>query len=190
MKNSVPGYIYVLELTDGIVKVGLSVIPAIRLKQHARGLLRNGVGISQEWISPRHAEAAANERLLKSACESLGGEHIRADEWFAGVSFDDVVATAEVLPFTPHEGTQTMTLEEARPQLGEIVDRARFTGEATLLTRKGKPAGVIVNADWYEAALSFIGEFRPILGGYEIRHKDGDPRNNDPGNLEIRESGR
>ena len=76
-------------------------------------------------------------------------------------------------------------IEQARNQLGEIADRARFTGHATLLTRKGKPAAVIVAADWYEAAISFIGEFRENLGGYEIIHKDGDPLNNDPANLEL-----
>ena len=41
---------------------------------------------------------------------------------------------------------------------------------------KGKPGGVIVNADWYESAISFIGEFRPHLGRFEVNNKDGDPR--------------
>ena len=78
-------------------------------------------------------------------------------------------------------------IEQARNQLGEIIDRARFTGQPTLLTRKGKPGGVVVNADWYESAISFIGEFRPHLGRFEVHHKDGDPRNNDPANLELHE---
>jgi prevent-host-death family protein len=49
-----------------------------------------------------------------------------------------------------------MGIEQARNQLGEIVDRARFTGEATLLTRKGKPAAVVVPVDWYERAKATI----------------------------------
>lgn len=28
---------------------------------------------------------------------------------------------------------------------------------------------------------------RPDLSRFEVHHKDGDPRNNDPGNLELRE---
>lgn len=48
-------------------------------------------------------------------------------------------------------------IETARRQLGEIADRARFTGQPTLLTRKDRPAAVVVNVDWYELALSFIG---------------------------------
>jgi prevent-host-death family protein len=77
-------------------------------------------------------------------------------------------------------------IELARNQLGEIVDRARFTGEATLLTRKGKPAAVVVNADWYSAAMERMGGRAGTRGG-EINHKDGDPRNNDLSNLELRE---
>jgi len=77
-------------------------------------------------------------------------------------------------------------IERARNLLGEIVDRARFTGQPTLLTRQGRAAAVVVNADWYESAISFIGESRPNLGAFEVVHKDGDPRNNDPSNLELR----
>lgn len=79
------------------------------------------------------------------------------------------------------------TLEKARGVLGEIVERARVSGEATLITRYGVPAAVVVNADWYESALSFIGEFRPDLSHFEVVHIDGDPLNNDPSNLELRE---
>jgi prevent-host-death family protein len=43
-------------------------------------------------------------------------------------------------------------IEEARAQLGEIVDRARLVGQPTQITRTGKPAAVVVNVNWYEAA--------------------------------------
>ena len=78
-------------------------------------------------------------------------------------------------------------IETARRQLGEIADRARFTGQPTLLTRKDRPAAVVVNVDWYEQALSFMAEFRPRHGRFEIRHIDGDPLNNAPDNLELRQ---
>ena len=78
-------------------------------------------------------------------------------------------------------------IERARNLLGEIVDRARFTGQPTAITRQGNPAAVVVSADWYEAAISFIGEFRPNLSHFEVIHKDGDPLNNAPDNLELRE---
>lgn len=80
-----------------------------------------------------------------------------------------------------------MSIEAARPKLGEIIDRVRFTGQPVRITRAGKPGAIVVNVDWYEAAIGFLGEFRPNLSRFEIVHKDGDPRNNDPGNLALRE---
>ena len=45
---------------------------------------------------------------------------------------------------------QTAGIEEARAALGELVERARLTGEPTLVTRYGKPAAVLVSYGWYE----------------------------------------
>jgi prevent-host-death family protein len=47
-------------------------------------------------------------------------------------------------------------IEMARATLGEIVDRARFTGQPTRITRQGKAAAVVVSADWYENAIVII----------------------------------
>lgn len=69
-------------------------------------------------------------------------------------------------------------IEQARGMLGEIVDRAHWSGLPTRITRQGKSAAVIVSAAWHDAVLD-------ALGDYEVNHKDGDPRNNDPANLEI-----
>jgi prevent-host-death family protein len=51
---------------------------------------------------------------------------------------------------------EAIGLEEARRTLGEIVERARLTDQVTLITRNGKPAAVVVNADSYEALLGTI----------------------------------
>jgi prevent-host-death family protein len=51
---------------------------------------------------------------------------------------------------------ETTGIEEARIALGDIIDRARLMGDATVITRYGKPAAVVVPFDWYEAA-------RPLL---------------------------
>jgi prevent-host-death family protein len=47
---------------------------------------------------------------------------------------------------------QSVSIEEARRTLGELVDRARLAGEATMITRHGKASAVIVSADWYQRA--------------------------------------
>lgn len=47
---------------------------------------------------------------------------------------------------------QTVSIEDARRTLGDLVDRARLAGEPTLITRHGKSGAVVVNADWYAEA--------------------------------------
>ncbi len=50
-----------------------------------------------------------------------------------------------------------ISIEEARPKLGELVDRARLAGQATVITRHGKPAAVIVPVGWHEEAEARMG---------------------------------
>jgi prevent-host-death family protein len=47
---------------------------------------------------------------------------------------------------------RTVSIEEARAGLGDLVDRARLAGEPTLITRYGRPAAVVVGAEWYQEA--------------------------------------
>jgi prevent-host-death family protein len=51
-----------------------------------------------------------------------------------------------------------LSIEDARRQLGELVDRARLAGEPTLIMRYRKPAAVIVSADWYDRAAARLAE--------------------------------
>ena len=47
---------------------------------------------------------------------------------------------------------KSVSIEEARAGLGDLVDRARLVGEPTLITRYGRPAAVVVGADWFRKA--------------------------------------
>jgi prevent-host-death family protein len=47
-----------------------------------------------------------------------------------------------------------MSIEAARPKLGEIVDLARFNNIHTTITRQGKPAAVVVSVEFYEHAMN------------------------------------
>jgi prevent-host-death family protein len=42
-------------------------------------------------------------------------------------------------------------IEEARNQLGDLVDRVRLSGEHIILTRYGKQAVVLVPVEWHPA---------------------------------------
>jgi len=47
-------------------------------------------------------------------------------------------------------------IEEARNQLGDLVERVRVGGEHINVTRYGKPAAVIVPVGWHEETLREI----------------------------------
>lgn len=49
-------------------------------------------------------------------------------------------------------------IADARNALGEVIARARFAGETTVLLNRGKPAAAIVPFDFYERALAALGE--------------------------------
>lgn len=101
---------------------------------------------------------------------------------------------------------EEISIEDARRQLGEIVDRARLGGEHAIITRQGKPAAAVVGYDWLRGVAALI-EDAAALEEYReratalrvgrraasllpqdkraVHHIDGDPRNNDPSNLQI-----
>ncbi|MBB5118707.1 hypothetical protein AF335_06145 [Streptomyces eurocidicus] len=59
-------------------------------------------------------------------------------------------------------------IAEARNVLGEVISRARYAGETTVLINRGKEAAVIVPFDFYERACAALGETRvPAAGGPE-----------------------
>lgn len=57
-------------------------------------------------------------------------------------------------------------IAEARNVLGEVIARARFAGEPTILINRGKEAAVIVSYESYEE-LAVLRELRAYLAGLE-----------------------
>ena len=49
-------------------------------------------------------------------------------------------------------------IEEARKELGGIVDRARWRGEPAVITRTGRPAAVVVPTDFCEHVQAALAE--------------------------------
>lgn len=101
-----------------------------------------------------------------------------------------------------------VSIENARPRLGEIVDQARLGGWHTTITRQGKPAAVVVDSEWYASVFALIEELEALeayrdrvaalragrrvagltpLDRRVVHHIDGDPHNNDLSNLQITE---
>ena len=55
-----------------------------------------------------------------------------------------------------------ISLHHARNTIGDIVNRARYSGTPTLITSQGKPAAVIVSVPWYQDALSHLDVTEPV----------------------------
>ena len=70
-----------------------------------------------------------------------------------------------------------VSIEKARAKLGDIVDRARYTGEATVITRHGKPAATVAPI-LNDGTLRELAEFRALAGrsgdNSEVRAAIGD----------------
>lgn len=54
-------------------------------------------------------------------------------------------------------------IAEARNVLGQVISRARFAGETTILINRGTEAAVIVPYDFYERACVALGEDRVLV---------------------------
>lgn len=64
------------------------------------------------------------------------------------------MAVGYALPMSARPTEHRSKIADARNVLGEVIARARFAGEPTILINRGKEAAVIVSPDFYEQALA------------------------------------
>jgi prevent-host-death family protein len=57
---------------------------------------------------------------------------------------------------------ESVSIEQARVTLGDLVDQARLAGTPTTIMRYRKPAAVIVPLSWYERAVEAIDADGPV----------------------------
>lgn len=110
-------FVYVLQFSSGVVKVGYTANPAQRLKQHADTAQQHGGDITKHWVSQPHAQANENERRLIAFCADraprvTGNE--KAGEYFTGLDFEEVLAYAKSLPYVPGEPQQAPSDEQLK----------------------------------------------------------------------------
>jgi hypothetical protein len=90
-------YIYVIEFTSGVVKVGRTNTPQKRLAKHARTAQSHGVTISRSWFSTPHTGYGKNEMALIAFCaerwDISGGR-----EYFGAADYEEIVQYANTLP--------------------------------------------------------------------------------------------
>lgn len=79
--------LYVIEIAEDRIKVGVSVDPVRRVATHRGTALAHGCTPGREWISPRGTGTAEREAALIAFCaEQPASEKFRS-EYFAGVPF-------------------------------------------------------------------------------------------------------
>ncbi|KMV71929.1 hypothetical protein WB66_05355 [bacteria symbiont BFo1 of Frankliniella occidentalis] len=86
------GYLYVLRLTNGYTKIGISADPTLRLKSLKRGLRSTGVEFDKLWLSVSHINYKENE---KEALSFLAEK--KKDGEFFKVSFKEALSVVKDL---------------------------------------------------------------------------------------------
>ena len=98
--NSPEGFLYVLEFSFGVVKVGQTARPKKRASEHDRAASRFGGHAIRWWLSKQHREYLINEVTLIQATRLIG-QPTDSAEYFTGCDFDAVVGIASKLPMNP-----------------------------------------------------------------------------------------
>jgi membrane protein implicated in regulation of membrane protease activity len=87
------GYLYVLRFSTGTIKVGQTVEPARRLREHRRDAAAFGVVVTDIWISAPHCDFLKTETAVVRSCSQVG--HRFKNEYFRNITFAAAVAFAE-----------------------------------------------------------------------------------------------
>ena len=94
------GYVYIVEFTDGTLKVGRANDLRVRLSRHLGDAEKFNLSIARWWGSPLHRNYASNEKKLIDFAVGEG-ERSGGREYFTGVSFSAIRSFASSLPMSP-----------------------------------------------------------------------------------------
>lgn len=89
------GYLYVIEFSTGVIKVGQTRDPQRRLGEHRRSAGAFGVSITQFWLSPPHANYLETEAALIIDCAEFSPYSKR--EYFHAINWSEAVEDAFAL---------------------------------------------------------------------------------------------
>jgi hypothetical protein len=112
------GYIYAVQFASGVVKVGQTRRPKIRLADHAKAAQAHGQSVYETLISPPHTNYRSNEQGLIAFCAARW-HLIAGREYFADGDMEQIVGFFGAATFT----AQTIT-DELASLMVEVRDRA------------------------------------------------------------------
>ncbi|MEU9713942.1 hypothetical protein [Streptomyces sp. NPDC047976] len=87
------GWLYIVEFSDGVIKVGRTADARERIKRHGWDARRRGAEIGRWWISVKHSNVDETERVMKQCC-LRHWKLFDGDEYFADADFDMAVTYA------------------------------------------------------------------------------------------------
>lgn len=99
IRTGLERYVYVLEFTSGVIKVGQTRNPLNRFKEHANAARTHGHAITRSWASLPGIEFHENELALITFC-SERWTVTSGREAFDSADFDTIVEYAQGLPCT------------------------------------------------------------------------------------------
>lgn len=144
--------VYLLELNNGTVKVGVSQEPGARLYRLRCLAAGHGLETGREWVSKPHVQFMANERAaMNYAAEKADQTGL---EYLQGVAFDDLKAFVETLPmdrsFSPVIRRKKAMEEEVKEQRAADIVATEVEAEETLYAAvKADRARVMSTEDYF-----------------------------------------
>lgn len=115
---SYSGYVYVIEYSDGTVKVGTTTNPANRVRAHIGDAHKFGLKVKRGWISVCHKTPTGNEAKLIRHAEGQASD-IRRREYFEGIDVLALMKFADGLDYTEY------TVEERAKLIAEADARMK-----------------------------------------------------------------
>lgn len=115
------GYVYIVQMDNGVIKVGKTSNPSERIATHAKNAAPHGSTIIRLWLSVAHLDSAEVEKELirqaSHACSSV----IRS-EYFTGLDFGHLADAAAKSRYRPIDlaTIAAMQREAAIPPFGPI----------------------------------------------------------------------
>lgn len=94
------GHVYVIELSNGIIKVGKTANPFKRIKKHAADAAPYGFKVVKLWLSIAHRNPAEVEKLLIGYGQQSGSARVR-EEYFLDLDFGETVRFANSVAYQP-----------------------------------------------------------------------------------------
>lgn len=135
-----------------LLYVGISHQPEVRFEQHAKlkewwpRVTRREV----EWFGDRPAAARAEADAVRSE-----------DPEFNSV-YSPRVDRRTIRDTVAEDGVREVSLTLARPRLTSIVRSVAHGGQAVILLNHGRPYAAVVSPEFYERALTALGEERVL----------------------------